>query len=295
LQAGTYLLDTGLALQIKWWDTEGIHVSSDYRTYTYSVAPSTTKAVRWLLIINVAMFLVQLFVLKPLYGSAYLSYLALVPSSFLGKGYLWQIVTYMFLHGGVIHILFNMLFLWMMGSEIERYWGSKEFLKYYFITGCGAGLVNVLVQPHSKIPTIGASGAIFGLIIAFALAFPDRELLLYFFIRIKAKYFAVLVGVLELLALLALPGTGIARFAHLGGLVIGYVYIKRDKWTYPIRRLVGGWRRDSDHRTRRRAEEERQTHQREIDRILDKINTGGIESLSDREKAFLERQGGRRS
>jgi membrane associated rhomboid family serine protease len=268
-------------------------VSSDHRTYSYSVVPSTTKAVRWLLIVNIGVFVAQFFV-KTYLGNSYLSYLALVPSSFLGKGYLWQIVTYMFLHGNVIHILFNMLFLWMMGSEIERYWGSKEFLKYYFITGCGAGLVNVLVQPHSKIPTIGASGAIFGLIIAFALAFPDRELLLYFFIRIKAKYFAVLVGVLELLALLALPGAGIARFAHLGGLVIGYVYLKREKWAYPIRRLFGGWRRDLGDRTQRRAEEEQRAHRREVDRILDKINTGGIGSLSDREKAFLERRGGRR-
>jgi membrane associated rhomboid family serine protease len=270
-------------------------VSSDFRTYTYSAAPSTTKAVRWLLIVNVAMFLLQLFVLKPLLGNGYLSYLALVPSYFLGKGFLWQLATYMFLHGGVIHILFNMLFLWMMGSELERYWGSREFLKYYFITGCGAGLVNVLVQPHAATRTIGASGAIFGLIIAFALAFPDRELLLYFFIRIKAKYFAILVGVLELLALLALPGSGIARFAHLGGLVVGYAYLKRERWTYPVRKLVRGWRRGLDDRVERRADEARRAHRQEVDRILDKINTEGIGSLSDREKAFLERQGGRRS
>ena len=127
----------------------------------------------------------------------------------------------MFLHGSIIHIFFTMLFLWMMGSEIERYSGGREFLKYYLVTGRGAGLVNVLVQPaRCRFPTIGASGAIFGIIIAFALAFPDRELLLYFFIRIKAKHFAILVGALDL-ALLLLPTAGIARFAHLGGLAVG--------------------------------------------------------------------------
>jgi membrane associated rhomboid family serine protease len=272
-------------------------VSYGHRTYTESVTPSTTKVVRWLLIINIGMF-----VLQQIAGRAiphadrpdYVSYLGLVPSSFLGKGFLWQIVTYMFLHGGVIHILFNMLFLWMMGSELERHWGSREFLKYYFVTGCGAGLVNVLFQPHADTSTIGASGAIFGLIIAFALAFPERELLLYFFIRIKAKYFAILVGVLELVALLALPGSGIARFAHLGGLVIGYAYLKREKLTYPLRLQAARWRARRGDRAQRRAEERAESQRREIDRILDKISTRGMDSLSAREKDFLERRGGRR-
>jgi membrane associated rhomboid family serine protease len=270
-------------------------VSGGQNTYMQSLAPSTTKVVRWLLIVNVGMFLLQLFVLKPLFGGEYLTYLALVPASFLGKGYLWQIVTYMFLHGGIIHIFFNMLFLWMMGSEIERYWGSREFLKYYFITGCGAGLVNALVQPHATTRTIGASGAIFGLIIAFALAFPDRELLLYFFIRIKAKYFAVLVGVLELVALLALPGMGIARFAHLGGLAIGYLYIKRERLFYPLRKAAARWRSNLAEQTRRRDDERELSKTHEIDRILDKISTQGIGALTAKERDFLEKRGGRRA
>lgn len=265
-----------------------------YRTYTYSVAPSTTPVVRWLLIINTAMFILQLLVLKPAFGSDYLWYLALVPSSFLGKGYLWQIVTYMFLHGGLIHIFFNMLFLWMMGSEIERAWGGKEFLKYYFVTGCGAGLVNVLVQPHATTRTIGASGAIFGLIIAFALAFPERELLLYFLIRIKAKHFALLVGALELISLFALPEMGIARFAHLGGLVIGYAYIKYEKLSYPFRKLFRRWRAQHAQSYFRRKAAEQETARREIDRILDKISREGIGALTDKEKRILERQGGTR-
>lgn len=263
-----------------------------YRSYSYSVVPSTTPVVRWLLIINTGMFVLQLLVLKPLFGSAYLSYLALVPSYFLGKGYLWQIVTYMFLHGGIIHIFFNMLFLWMMGSEIERHWGGREFLKYYLVTGCGAGLVNVLVQPSATSRTIGASGAIFGLIIAFALAFPDREILLYFLIRIKAKHFALLVGALELIALIALPDMGIARFAHLGGLLIGYVYIRYERLSYPVRRVLRRWRAERRESASRRKADEIEWLAREVDRILDKISREGLDALTEQEKAFLARRSG---
>jgi membrane associated rhomboid family serine protease len=187
-----------------------------------------------------------------------------------------------------------MLFLWMMGSEIERAWGGKEFLKYYFVTGCGAGLVNVLVQPHATTRTIGASGAIFGLIIAYALAFPERELLLYFIIRMKAKHFAILVGALELIALLALPDMGIARFAHLGGLVIGYVYIKYEKLSYPFRKRIRHWRAMRAEGYLRRQAAKQVTMRHEVDRILDKISREGIGALTEKEKNILARQSGTR-
>ena len=258
-----------------------------FQTYRQSVVPSTTPVVRWLLILNIGIFILQMAFLD-----RYIPVLGLVPADFLGRGYLWQIVTYMFLHGNFLHILFNMLFLWMMGSEIERHWGSREFLKYYLVTGCGAGLVNVIVHPGLTTPTIGASGAIFGLIIAFALAFPEREILLYFFIRMKAKYFAVLVGGLEILALLLMPRAPIARFAHLGGLLIGYLYIKRERLLYLIRRRG---RSMQSRIAGAQAERERQRLlkiRREMDRILDKINTEGMGALTEKERTFLRDQSG---
>lgn len=258
-----------------------------FQVYRYSAVPSTTPVVRWLLIINVGVFLLQMVFLD-----RYIPVLGLVPAHFLGRGYLWQIVTYLFLHGSLLHILFNMVFLWMMGSEIERYWGSREFLKYYLITGCGAGLVNVIVHPGLTTPTIGASGAIFGLIIAFALAFPDREILLYFLIRMKAKHFAVLVAGLEILALLLMPRAPIARFAHLGGLLVGYLYIKRERLTYLLKRKIRSFQSEV---TRAQVERERARKakvRREMDRILDKINSEGIGALTDRERAFLRDQSG---
>jgi len=242
-----------------------------------------------LIVINVAVFILQRFFLD-----THVKLFGLVPAYFLGRAFLWQIVTYMFLHASVLHIFFNMLFLWMMGSELERYWGGRDFLKYYLVTGCGAGLVNVLVQPHSTVPTIGASGAIFGIIIAFALAFPDRELLLYFFIRIKAKHFAILVGVLELVALLLLPNAGIARFAHLGGLLVGYVYLKYDRLVYPLKKRVLRVEAVRAEGARRKRETEEVAVKGEIDRILDKINVGGMDSLSDKERDFLAKQSGKK-
>jgi membrane associated rhomboid family serine protease len=261
-----------------------------YSTYTRSAVPPTTRVVRWLLILNIFVYVLQI-----LFLNRYVSVLGLVPSAFLSRGFLWQIVTYLFLHGrNPLHILFNMLFLWMMGSELERFWGGREFLKYYMVTGIGAGLVNVLVQPTSSIPTIGASGAIFGVIIAFALAFPDREMLLYFVIRIKAKHFAVLVGVIEMLSLFLLPSAPIARFAHLGGLAVGYVYLKRERIGYPLRRRLAAWQREMIESARRRERARQARHKAEIDRILDKISTRGMESLTDREKRLLERESGGR-
>jgi membrane associated rhomboid family serine protease len=264
-------------------------VERSYRTYASSVAPRTTRVVLWLIVTNVVVFILQRFFLD-----RYVDLLGLVPANFLGRAFLWQIVTYMFLHASVLHIFFNMLFLWMMGSELERYWGGREFLKYYLVTGCGAGLANVLVQPHASVPTIGASGAIFGIIIAFAMAFPDRELLLYFFIRIKAKHFAILVGALELVALLLLPNAGIARFAHLGGLLVGYVYLKYDRLVYPIKKMVFRAEARRVEEARRKREADAAVAKGEIDRILDKITVGGMDSLSDKERAFLAKQSGKR-
>jgi membrane associated rhomboid family serine protease len=266
---------------------------SSYETYAQSIVPRTTSVVKWLLVSNIGVFLIQVAFLNRYVGlGRYATWLGLVPASVLGKGYVWQLGTYMFLHHDLFHILFNMLFLWMLGSELERYWGGKELLKYYFITGCGAGLVNALVQPGLKSPTIGASGAVFGLIMGFALAFPEREILFLFMVRMKAKYFAILAAGIEILALLQMPGAPVARFAHLGGLLVGYLYIKRERWTYGIRRRVKSLRVSMAEAQAARERARRVGVRRELDRILDKINSEGMDALTEKERAFLKRQSG---
>ena len=194
---------------------------------------------RNLLIANVTVF-----VLQYVFLNRFLDYLALVPAYALGKGMIWQFVTYMFLHGGPFHIFFNMLLLWMFGSEIERYWGSTEFLKYYFVTGIGGGVLSCVFTPSSFVPIVGASGAIFGLLLAYGMAFPDRQIYVYFLVPIRAKYLVLILGGIELLAV-ASPGggDGIARFAHLGGLLFGYLYIKKERFGFAIRRRWGRFTR----------------------------------------------------
>jgi len=186
----------------------------------FFLGSSLSSAVRMLLVWNVILFLLQQLVDRRLEF-----YLGLVPAQ-VWNGYLWQLVTYMFLHGSFMHILFNMFALWMFGSELENLWGTARFVKYYFFTGIGAGISTVLVTPNAFTPTIGASGAIYGLLLAYGMTFPDRQILLYFLFPIKAKYFVILFGVLELFASVTSQGSGIAHVAHLGGLVFGWVYLK---------------------------------------------------------------------
>ena len=156
------------------------------------------------------------------------------PADVVGSLHVWQLVTYMFLHGGIFHILFNMLALWMFGVELERMWGSRFFTKYYFVAGVGAAAttltLSVLPVPFANqlyySLTIGASGAVYGVLLAYAMYFPNRPIYLYFFFPIPAKYFVMIIGAISLLSSMNESGGGIAHTTHLGGLVAGYLYLK---------------------------------------------------------------------
>lgn len=247
-----------------------------------------SPTVRQLLLINVIVFLVvnllgaeARFEISRLFG--------LVTDN-LFKGMVWQLVTYMFLHGGFTHILWNMFGLYIFGSQLEYYWGSRFFLKYYLITGVGAGVIHViatLFTGGTNIPTVGASGALFGLLGAYGLLFPHQQILLYFLIPIPARVFVIIFGVLELLLALSQPHSGIARFAHLGGLVVGLVYLKKEQLLWKWKRTVGQPRRrpprDPD------VDPEEEARRRDtIDAILEKISREGMGSLSPEERRLLE-------
>lgn len=137
-----------------------------------------------------------------------------------------QFITYMFLHGGIGHIFFNLFALWMFGQSIENLWGTRRFVIYYFLTGIGAALLHILITDAS-VPMVGASGAVYGILLAFAMMFPNRPIFLIFFpIPIKAKYFVLIFGALELFNGVSNLQTGIAHFAHLGGMVVGFILIR---------------------------------------------------------------------
>jgi len=140
----------------------------------------------------------------------------------------WQVLTYAFLHGGMVHLFFNMLGLWMFGGELEHVWGQKRFLQFYAASVVAAALTQLLVNAllGSNLPTVGASGGLFGLLLAFAMIFPNRIILLFFVIPMKAKYLVALYGVIELYQGVYVLNSGVAHFAHLGGMLGGLLTLR---------------------------------------------------------------------
>ena len=187
------------------------------------------------------------------------AYLGLTPWLVIHYFFVWQPFTYLFLHGGWFHVIFNLFALWMFGSDLETQWGSNKFLFYFFLTGVGAGLFCVLLEPSSKIPTIGCSGAIFGLLLAYGMLFPDRPIYLYMIVPIKAKWFVVIMGVIEFVASYSDATSGVSHVAHLGGMLFGYLYLRGPHLPYRLPLRYDEWRRA---RLRRKFEVYMRKHER---------------------------------
>jgi membrane associated rhomboid family serine protease len=196
-------------------------------SFSFGPGPVST-ALKALIAANVVMFVATTLVpsLTPILG--------LVPVAVTSELFVWQLVTYMFVHGGIFHVAFNMLALWMFGAELERTWGTRYFLKFYFVSGVGAGALTVLFsllpfsfaqQVHYSI-VVGASGAIYALLLAYALYFPDRPIYMYFVFPIPAKIFVLIIGGIELLSSISGVQGGVANATHLGGIIIGYLFLK---------------------------------------------------------------------
>ena len=150
-------------------------------------------------------------------------------------------------------ILFNMFALWMFGSELERTWGTREFTKFFFICGIGAGISSVLVSPFSPITTIGASGSIYGVLLGYGLLWPERKLLLIpFMIPIKVKYYVMFIGGLAFLFSFSGGGGGIAHVAHLGGMIFAYLYLRSTRYTEGFSMKSLKWHYDQWRRQRLR-------------------------------------------
>jgi len=225
-------------------------MSYHYRT-PFSIGGPLTPRVKFLMIACVVGFLLQMTIGAKLN----LNYvLGLVPALFWGKFFVWQLVTYIFLHGGFWHLLFNLFVLWIFGGEIERYMGSGRFIQYFFITAIGAGICTVLFTPGLFIPVVGASGGIYGLLLAYAWFFPERNIYFWGIFPIKAKHFVLLLGAFAFWSSLGGTGSGIAHLAHLGGILFGLLYFNYYRIWRWLRlmylkskyRNMGGGPRDSD-------------------------------------------------
>jgi membrane associated rhomboid family serine protease len=202
------------------------------RSYTrpYIGVPGLPRGIKWLLIVNTAVFLLQWLLAGTSFARVF-SPFPLYPELVVRRFYIWQLVTYMFLHGGIWHILFNMLALWMFGSDIEQTWGTQRFLRMYFFCGAGAGICVVVLSyifGDPAIPTIGASGAIYGILLISAMLWPDRIILFSFLFPIKMKYFVMIIGAIAFLNSRSV-NSGVSEVAHLGGMAFGYVFLKLPK------------------------------------------------------------------
>ncbi|MCU0821308.1 MAG: rhomboid family intramembrane serine protease [Spirochaetes bacterium] len=264
-----------------------------------------------LIIINVLVFIIQVFVqqyqviytLNGFNGTSSIAdfYLGLIPALVTEKGYIWQIFSYMFLHSSTsfIHIFFNMYAVLIFGVPIEQEWGSRRFLLYYLICGTGAGIAIYLINLISGnigyyVPTIGASGAVFGLLLAFGLLFPDAELLLFFILPIKAKYLVILYGGIELYLELFGGETSISHIGHLGGLVSGIIFFiilkkpnlkfKSKLFKAKIEKKINLNPTQNELRLKKMDPGSRETRLE----ILKKIRSDGFTSLSDDEIQFIK-------
>jgi membrane associated rhomboid family serine protease len=195
----------------------------------------TTPVVRVLLIACISLFLMQL-IGDTFLGTHILEVFSLIPYRFYESHYFWQPITYMFMHADLFHILFNMLILWMIGSELEAQWGAKFFTKYYFICGISAAAVYLLVQaffrgsPTALVPMVGSSGAIYGLLVAYGIIYSERMMLFMMVFPMKAKHFVLVLAAIEFVSTVFYSHSGIANAAHLGGMLAGFVYLFLNAW-----------------------------------------------------------------
>jgi membrane associated rhomboid family serine protease len=192
-----------------------------------------TPGVKWLLIVNCVLFVLYFLASGTELGQQIFLPLALVPRSVVGHLAVWQLFTYLFLHSplGFGHILMNMLTLWMFGTPLEGVWGTRRFLHYYFFCGAGAGLCVVVLNllfGSASTRTIGASGAIYGILLAFGMLFPRAIIYFFMMFPIEARWYVLIMGAIVFLSALGDTGGGISHFAHLGGMLFGYLWLRLD-------------------------------------------------------------------
>lgn len=242
--------------------------------------PLANSMIGKLILANAVVFILQI-----LFRPHFSNFFALSPRLVVENFYVWQLVTYMFLHGSFMHLLFNMLMLWLFGSTIENVWGSRQFLRYYLVCGLGGAAFSLVFNYNSHI--VGASGAIFGLYLAYAMMFPNNQIYLYFLVPIKAKYLVGGLAIFQLAQGISGP-SGVAYFAHLGGMAAGLLFFRsaitqRALFSFGAKRRWEAYTRD-----RREQNKGNEQEPANIDSILDKISAKGYDNLTTTEKRILE-------
>ena len=242
-----------------------------------------TDAIKTLISVNFAIFILQSISSSE---TMFFSNFGLVPKLAWSQLKIWQPFTYMFFHGDIWHVLINMFVLWMFGSELERAWGKKNFLRFYFITGVGSGLGTMLFGLQSMVPIVGASGSIYGVLLAYGVMFPNRTVYLYGIIPIKSIWFVIGIGVIAFFSSFN-NFTNISHLTHLFGMIIGYIYLKRPVhfrtlWFSVFKKVLEYKIQKQETKLSHSIEMER-----DLNSILDKINREGFKSLTEEEEERL--------
>jgi membrane associated rhomboid family serine protease len=246
-----------------------------------------TEAIKILIGVNIIIFLLKIISQNPAtpFFNPIVDLFGLSSSTVWPR--IWQPFTYLFIHKDFLHVFFNMFVLWMFGSELESIWGRKAFLRYYFTTGVSAGFVWLMLNLSNANHTLaGASGAVYGILLAFGMMFPNRTVYLYFLFPIKVKYLVMFLVATEFILSMSTT-SDISHITHLSAVVIGFVYL-RYFWRWKdIRFSIRKYVREFGLTIQNQKETRRTKLQQEVDQILDKINTVGYDGLSKEEKETL--------
>ena len=253
------------------------------RKFNYLTGSALTDGIKILILINFLIFFLQSIsgqerILFQLFG--------IVPSNTFFNLMIWQPFTYLFFHGGIWHVFINMFVLWMFGSELERLWGKSHFLRFYFYTGIGSGLITLLFNYQSITPIVGASGSVYGVLLAYGLTYPNRKVYLYGLIPIKSLWFVIGIGLIAFISSFN-NVSQVSHITHISGMFIAYMLIKKpiylDEIIFKIRKRILEYQ---IYNKEKKVTEHRQL-EKEINRILDKINSQGFDKLSEEEQHQL--------
>lgn len=255
--------------------------------YLNSLNSNEYSGIQLLLIGNIAIFILMEFLLiSNNYIHDKLFYnLALVPNQVYNNFYIWQCITYLFLHGGIIHLLFNMLGLWFLGIDLEALWGKQKFLKYYFITGIGSALITIIYNvglSNPFIPIVGASGAVYGLLLAYGIIFPNRIIYVYGIFPVKIRNAVIILGLVSFFYSITLQKSGISHITHLAGMLMGLIYLIYWKNQKKSMRII--------YTNQQSQNTDQQITENHLNDILDKMNEIGWDALSDEDKEFLQNE-----
>ena len=223
--------------------------------YRFDLSGYFPRAIKTLAIACVSVFLLQEFSQLIFHDAGrdfWLRWFGLVPFAVVHGFRIWQPFSYLFLHAGILHILFNLLYLAMFGADLEHSWGSRKFYTYFFLCGVSAGVINVIVKllidPHGRgsalVPTIGASGAIYGILLANAVLLPHRRVWMFPLpVTVSMRIFVIVMGAIEFFGTIGASGDNVSHICHLGGMLAGYVYLRRGSFLYGWRNTFTDWKR----------------------------------------------------